>query len=140
MVIAVGACYPVWLRRLQQAGIVSAGFELDLMLEEGFAISKAQRLAHPERELTPEEVARMQGWLVRREAGEPLRAYDRGGLMAELLDGALQPERMAPQRARRSYALANQRSPCIHFPSVFLGNHESIASYMRALRLPASTL
>ena len=49
MVIAVGACYPVWLRRLQQAGIVSAGFELDLMLEEGFAISKAQRLAHPER-------------------------------------------------------------------------------------------
>ena len=73
MVIAVGACYPVWLRRLQQAGIVSAGFELDLMLEEGFAISKAQRLAHPERELTPEEVARMQGWLVRREAGEPLQ-------------------------------------------------------------------
>ena len=35
-----------------------------------------------------------------REAGEPLRAYDRGSLMAELLDGALQPERIGERTAQ----------------------------------------
>ena len=27
MVSTVGTCYPLWLRRLQQAGVAAAGFE-----------------------------------------------------------------------------------------------------------------
>ncbi|MEI3035808.1 MAG: hypothetical protein V8T62_02450 [Oscillospiraceae bacterium] len=53
MVSTVGTCYPLWLRRLQQAGVAAAGFELDLLLEGSCSISKAQRLAHPEQELCP---------------------------------------------------------------------------------------
>ena len=73
MVSTVGTCYPLWLRRLQQAGVAAAGFELDLLLEGSCSISKAQRLAHPEQELCPEKIAQIQSWLSRREAGEPLQ-------------------------------------------------------------------
>ena len=70
---AIGTCYPVWLRRLREAGIDAAGFELDLMLEEGLSLSKAQRLSHPEQEIGPENIAQIQQWISRREQGEPLQ-------------------------------------------------------------------
>lgn len=70
---AIGTCYPVWLRRLREAGIDAAGFELNLMLEEGLSLSKAQRLSHPEQEIGPENIAQIQQWISRREQGEPLQ-------------------------------------------------------------------
>lgn len=87
MVSTVGTCYPLWLRRLQQAGVAAAGFELDLLLEGSCSISKAQRLAHPEQELCPEKIAQIQSWLSRREAGEPVANICWAG--GSFMDGVL---------------------------------------------------
>ena len=48
-------CYSLWLDRLRRAGVESAGFELDLLLETVCSISKKERLLSPKQALTPEQ-------------------------------------------------------------------------------------
>lgn len=66
-------CYSLWLDRLRRAGVESAGFELDLLLETVCSISKKERLLSPKQALTPEQTEQMERLLSRREAGEPLQ-------------------------------------------------------------------
>lgn len=66
-------CYFLWLERLRRAGVESAGFELDLLLEAFCSVSKEDRLLHPDRPLSSQQVRRMRELLFRREAGEPLQ-------------------------------------------------------------------
>lgn len=66
-------CCSLWLERLRRAGVEAAGFELDLLLETFCSVSKENRLLHPDRQLSLEQVQQMRGLLSRREAGEPLQ-------------------------------------------------------------------
>ena len=65
--------YPIWLERLRRAGMDAADFELDLLLEAFCFISKKDRLLYPGRELSAEQIERLERLLSRREEGEPLQ-------------------------------------------------------------------
>jgi release factor glutamine methyltransferase len=70
-----------WLQsatqRLQQAGIESARLDALLLCEDALQIDRAQLLAHPELELTDEQVLTLDTLIQRRTTHEPL-AYIRG--------------------------------------------------------------
>ncbi|MDB5185715.1 MAG: putative Modification methylase, HemK family [Candidatus Saccharibacteria bacterium] len=63
--------------RLERADIATARLDCLVLLEDAIGINRANILAHPEREITDEQLKELASKLVRREAHQPL-AYIRG--------------------------------------------------------------
>ncbi len=58
--------------RLKAAGVVSSRLDARLLLAEAAGLDAASVFCHPERSLRADELSRFEGFLVRREAREPL--------------------------------------------------------------------
>jgi release factor glutamine methyltransferase len=63
--------------RLREAGSPSPRLDAELLVAHAFDRDRAWLLAHPEATLTDADAARLEGWVKRRSAGEPV-AYIRG--------------------------------------------------------------
>lgn len=74
----------------------TARLEAELLLAESAGIRRAAILAHPERELSPEQASRLERTVARRSRGEPL-AYIVGRKEFYSLDLLVQPEVLVPR-------------------------------------------
>jgi len=59
--------------RLEAAGVASVDAETAWLLEAATGLTRAEQVLERDRELAPDEAARLEGWLRRREAREPLQ-------------------------------------------------------------------
>ena len=71
------ACFAAATERLQKSGVSTARLDSLVLLEDILKTPRANLLAHPEREVTPEQVEQLQLAITRRASHEPL-AYIRG--------------------------------------------------------------
>ena len=129
-------------QRLSDAGVESPRWDAELLLAHVLGTNRAQVLAWPERQLTPQQLARFQDLVARRSEREPL-AYILGqweffGLAFEVDRRVLIPRPETELLVERALGMARRMTPPLRIADVGAGSGAIAVSL--AVHLPEATV
>ena len=133
MAVAYRAIGALWRQAAERIGRSDARE----LLQHAAGCNHADLIAHPERELSPEQLARYEAVVARRAAGEPL-AYLLGSAFFCGLEFAVSPAVLIPRPDTEVLVNeASRRAQAWRAPRIVdLGTGSGIVAIMLALRLP----